>query len=118
MQANSVRSPLCLQWIHKRCSGVRGDLSLVADGFRCKRCDRTIQEADLAGDLVVDGETYGCVKNFLVIWETLLMEMVERILLLQLESEMDAISDIQSSPARDERSSVYQLYQKQHDLGK
>ena len=28
-------------------------------------------------------------KELFVIWETLLMEMVERILLLQLESEMD-----------------------------
>ena len=52
------------------------------------------------------------------------MEMVEQILLLQLESEMDevprafAISDIQSSPIGDERSSVCQLCQKQHDLWK
>ena len=53
------------------------------------------------------------------------MEMVERILLLQLESEMDdevsrafAISHIQSSPIGDERSSVCQLCQKQHDLWK
>ena len=51
------------------------------------------------------------------------MEMVERILMLQLVSEwMDevlrayAISDIQSSPAGDERSSVCQLCQKHHDL--
>ena len=65
-----------------------GDLSRVADGFRCRRCDETIQEVDLAEDLMVDGETHECVKSF-VIWETLLMEMVERILLLQLESEMD-----------------------------
>ena len=71
---------VCIKWIHKRCSGIRGDLSLVADGFRCKRCDGTIQEADLAGDLVMD---------VFFIWEILLMEMVERILLLQLESEMD-----------------------------
>ena len=28
------------------------------------RCDGTIQEADSAEDLVVDGETYGCVKRF------------------------------------------------------
>ena len=42
---------------------------------------RTIQEADLAEDLMVDGETYGCVKRD--------VEMVEQILLLQLESEMD-----------------------------
>ena len=68
------------------CSGVRGDLSCVDDGFRCRQCDGTIQEVDLAEELMVDGETYECVKSF---WETLLMEMVERILLLQLESEMD-----------------------------
>ena len=30
VQANSV---------HKLCSGIRSDLSLVVDGFRCKRCD-------------------------------------------------------------------------------
>ena len=41
--------------IHKRCSGVRGDLSRVADGFMCRRYDGTIQEADLAEDLMVDG---------------------------------------------------------------
>ena len=57
-----------------------------------------------------------------VIWKPLLIEMVEWILLLQLESEMNevpgafAISDIQSFPARDERLSVCQLCQKQHDL--
>ena len=30
----------------------------------CRQCDGTIQEADLAEDLMVDGETYGCVKSF------------------------------------------------------
>ena len=63
MQVNSVQCTVCIKWIHKRCSGIRGNLSLVADGFRCKRCDGTIQEADLAGDLVVDGET--CKEFFL-----------------------------------------------------
>ena len=67
---------------------MRGDLSWLADGFRCKRCVRTIKDADLAGDLVVDGKTYGCVKIFCYLGDTL-MEMVEWILLLQLESEMD-----------------------------
>ena len=77
LQANSV------QW----CAWC-GDLSPVADGFRCRRCDGTIQEVDLAKDLMVDGETYECVRSFCY-RETLLMEMVERILLIQLESEMD-----------------------------
>ena len=40
---------------------MHGDLWLVAEGFMC---DGKIQEADLAEDLIVDGETYGCVKRF------------------------------------------------------
>ena len=55
VQANSVQCTVCNTWIHKRCSG---DLSWVADGFRCRRCDGTIQEVDLAEALMVDGETY------------------------------------------------------------
>ena len=49
----------CKQRIHKHYNRVCG-LSLVVDGFRCKRCDGTIQEADLHEDLVVDGETWMC----------------------------------------------------------
>ena len=62
---------------------MRGDLSWVADSFRCRRCDGTIQEAG--------------------------MDEVPRAF---------AITDIQSSPARYERSSVCQLCRKQHDLWK
>ena len=29
-----------------------GDLSLIVDGFRCKQCDGTFQETDLAEDVV------------------------------------------------------------------
>ena len=43
VQANSVQCTVCKKWINKRCSGVRGDLLRVADGFRCRRCDGTIQ---------------------------------------------------------------------------
>ena len=56
--ANSVQCTVCKKRIHKRCSGVRGDLSRAADGFRCRRCDGTIQEADLAEDLMMDGGMY------------------------------------------------------------
>ena len=28
----------------------------------CKRCESTTEEADLAEDLVVDGDTFKCVK--------------------------------------------------------
>ena len=59
------------KWIYKRCSGVRGDLSRVADGFMCRRCDGTIQETDQAEYLLVDGETYGFVRSFCYLGDTL-----------------------------------------------
>ena len=110
-ESSADKCTLCKTWIHKQYSGVRDNLLFVVDGIMCNRCDG----ASLIKDLVMHGETYGS-----VIWETLLMDMVERCLLQQLESEMDgkksdilAISHIQSS-----RSSVSQLRQKQHDLWK
>ena len=39
VQANTVTCTVCKMWIHKRYSGIRGNLSLVVDGFRCNRCD-------------------------------------------------------------------------------
>ena len=50
---------------------MRGDLSRVADGLRCRRCDGTIQEVDLADDLMVDGETCEYVKSFCYLGDTL-----------------------------------------------
>ena len=37
----------------------------------CRRCDGTIQEADLAEDLMMEGETYGCVQSFCYLGDTL-----------------------------------------------
>ena len=49
---------------------MRGDLSQVADGFRCRRCDGTIQEADLDENLMVDGDI--CMyKDFCYLGDTL-----------------------------------------------
>ena len=57
MQANTVKCTLCKckMWIQNRYSGVRGNLSLVVDGFSGKRCDGIFQKADLAKDLGMDG---------------------------------------------------------------
>ena len=71
VQANSVKCTVCKKWIHKRYSGVRGDLSRVEDGLKCKQCDGTIQETDPSEDLVVEGETYGIVKSFCYLADTL-----------------------------------------------
>ena len=50
---------------------MRGGLSRVVEGFRCMRCDGTIQEANLAEDLMVNGETYEYVKSFCYLADTL-----------------------------------------------
>ena len=50
---------------------MRSEFSWVADGSMCRRCDGTIQEVDLAEDLMVDGETYECVKSFHYLGDTL-----------------------------------------------
>ena len=48
-----------------------GDLSHVIDGFRCRRCDGTIQEADLSEELMVDGVSCFrfryCISDFLLV---------------------------------------------------
>ena len=36
VQANFVQCTVCTKWIHRRGSGVRGDLSRVAEGFLCR----------------------------------------------------------------------------------
>ena len=124
VQANSVQCTVCKKWIHKRCSGVRDDLSRVADGFRCRQCDGTIQEVDLVEDLMVDGETYECVKSFCYLGATLDgdggadLAATARIKWMDEVPRAFDISDIQISPIGDERSSVCQLCQKQHDLWK
>ena len=49
---------------------MHSDLSRVANRFRCRRCDGTIQEAALGEDLMVEGETYGCVTSFCYLGDT------------------------------------------------
>ena len=72
MQANAVNCTTDKQWIHKQSSDVHGDLSLGVHvyGFRCKRFDGTIPEANIVEHLVMDGEMYWCVKSFCFVWDT------------------------------------------------
>ena len=82
---------------------MHGDLSRVANGFRCRICDGTIQEAALGEDLKVEGETCGCVKSFCYIGDTLDGNGAD---LAATSRIRNVISDIQSSPTGDESSSV------------
>ena len=35
---NSIHCATCGYWVHRRCSGVRGSLARVAQGFVCRVC--------------------------------------------------------------------------------
>ena len=74
---------------------------------------------------MVDGETYECVKSFCYLGDTVDGDGgADLAVTARNQKWMDevprafAISDIQSSPVGDERSSVCQMCQKQHDLWK
>ena len=85
--------------------------------------DGTIQEVDLAEDLMVDGETYECVKSFCYLGDTLDGDCgADLAATARIRNGCIKIREllfyIQSFPVGDERSSVCQLRQKQHDLWK
>ena len=48
VQTNTVKCKASKRGIYKQCSGVCGDSSLVVDCFRCKLCDGSAKEADMA----------------------------------------------------------------------
>ena len=119
MQATTGPCTVCKKLIHKRRRGVHGDLSRVANGFRCRRCDGTSQEADLVGGW----RDIWMRTDFFAIWKTLLMAMVERILLLTARIRNGWTKFRGRLPfltCRDPplESSVCQLRQKQHDFWK
>ena len=98
-----------------------------ADGFRCRRDDGTIQEADLAEDLMVDGETYECVTGFCYLGDNLDGDgRVDLAATAKIRNGWMKFRELlpfltsrgPPPPVRDKRSSVYQLCQKQHDLWK
>ena len=85
----------------------------------------SLLEVDVGSDdLMVDGEMYGCVTSFCYLGDTLDgdggvdLAVTARIRNGWMDEVQRAfsISDIQSSSVGDERSSVCQLCQKQHDL--
>ena len=59
VQTNSVQCTACEKIDSQAVQRCAWRL-VAAEGFMCRRCDGTIQETDLAEDLMVDGETYVC----------------------------------------------------------
>ena len=67
-----MHAPLSVQDVKSKFTlGVRGELSLAVDVCMCTRCDSTTQEADLAKHILVDGETFSCVRILCYLGDTL-----------------------------------------------
>ena len=71
--ANSILCMGCGKWVHRRCSGVKGALSVAATTFHCRRCKGNIPQANIDDQdgLTVDGETYNRVESFCYLGDVL-----------------------------------------------
>jgi hypothetical protein len=67
---NSVLCTACGKWVHARCSGVRGRLSMAADGFRCSTCLGGPMAAR-EKELEVGGSRFGIVDEFCYLGDVL-----------------------------------------------
>ena len=65
---NSIQCTICEKWVHKRCSGVKGNLRNVVD-FTCKKCAGPVESVELKLDeksqfVLNSGEVLECVDKF------------------------------------------------------
>ena len=71
--ANSILCTACKKWVHRRCSGVIGSLTVASPTFTCRRYRGQTPRQDTADmkGITVDGETYEPVKTFCYLGDTL-----------------------------------------------
>jgi len=65
VRANSIECTSCQAWIHKRCSGISGELKRVVD-YRCRRCvgGSQVRSEGLQQISLGVGQNLECVKKF------------------------------------------------------
>lgn len=62
--ANSIVCTVCKQWVHRRCSGLTGSLSVVV-GFKCSRCVKGIERKETMKEVEVENVgKLECVSKF------------------------------------------------------
>ena len=62
---NSIRCTQCVQWVHVRCSRVKGSLKKIESSFICRRCKGELCETRQVNGLHIDGHEYGIVDKLL-----------------------------------------------------
>ena len=67
---NSIRCTQCVQWVHTRCSRVKGFLKNVESSFICRRCNGELCETrhvnSQVNGLHIDGDEYEVVDKILL----------------------------------------------------
>ena len=53
----------CVQWVHARCSRVKGSLKKVESSFICRRCKGELSETRQVNGLHIDGHEYEIVDK-------------------------------------------------------
>ena len=64
---NSIRCTQCVQWVHARCSRVKGSLKKVESSFICSKCKGELS-------LHIDGHEYEIVDKFCYLGDMLSQE--------------------------------------------
>ena len=61
---NSIQCTECTEWVHKKCSGIRGSLTSVMTTFKCKVFLGLVVNSGIAEFDLGDGTKFACVKTF------------------------------------------------------
>ena len=71
---NSIRCIQCVQWVHARCSRVKGSLKKVESSFICRRCNGELSETRQVNGLHTDGHECEIVDKFCYLGDMLSQE--------------------------------------------
>ena len=71
---NSIRCTQCVQWVHARCSRVKGSLKKIESSFICKRCRGELSETRQVNGLHIDGDEYEIVDKLCYLGDMLSQE--------------------------------------------
>ena len=61
--SNSIFCSFCKHWVHKRCSGIKGNLHHVQN-FKCKACNSSQESGEKQTEVELDGIKYEVVNHF------------------------------------------------------
>ena len=78
VDVNSIRCIQCVQWVHARCSRVKGSLKKVENSFICRRCKGELSETRQVNSQInglhIDGDEYEIVDKLCYLGDMLSKE--------------------------------------------